>query len=330
MIAVNYTILFKITFLHDYFDRPEDALRGLKIEPDGETKRVLKRNRLLYKIEKNELLCFIPTPVQIDSRFAPAKIAATKDTPLIPWDDKEKVRFEIFNSDGSFPLYTNLKIFGKENKIYRFANTSGNFQGVDKFLSRPVPAYNATVAYEMGTLVVSGGNFYESIKYNDPLNTAAPADVNHWSPLSSTGQVVNQEDLNYNWNHNSCLGLIEILFDNNIPNDFSILKNNKIRDGGQQYKIHFRNRSTYWNYNFDPPAKAWDKNGIILFNPAVVAASVRSVKPIPLTEKGLKSILKNDITAPIPSADPRLLKFDPQPPTIASKLISEIVVTEKP
>ena len=323
MTAENFTILFVVTFVHDYFEREEDSLLGLRIEPDERTKQVLRDNKLLYKIEKNELICLTQTRVDFTG---PSQYTVVKDKTLLSINNDHVLRFNVFITDQNFLNYTSLTLFNTHNKIYRFSNKDGNSLVGVNFLSKPVPEYKATQNYEMGSLVSKTGNIFEAIQFHDATNPKPTTDENFW--ILVPDPVVSQADLEDDKDNSACFAVLEISFSSTLPAAFTVFDNDKIRDDGQKYVVHFRNRSSYWKYVFNTPTKAKDSDGLVKFKPAGAGLSTQSVIPVGLTLKGMKTILKNDTLVPLPSADITILKADPEPPTDKSIIISEIRVAD--
>lgn len=320
MIVFDFKLLFSIEFIHDFFNKEEDMLRDLLIKPDVDTEKLLNNYRMKYRIDNNKLLCFVQTKTNSD---------VSDNRPLVDFNANDILKFKLIVTNGQFLNYTNLPLFETENKIYHFANDSSNQINSTYFLSRPIVAYEPAGIYQMGMLASDGTNIREAIQY---INSEVFADPHFWTdPLVVTGYV-NHGDLvtriyKENEKEEMCFGEIEILLSRSLPEDFNLLKpDNTLRE--MKYIIHFKNRSTYWNYKLKTAATLNSVPiGNITFHTDATGLIVSSNKPVELKSRSInKILLNNDSTKVLPVADATILKFGQIPPDIKSKIISEIII----
>jgi len=255
MIVSNFTKLFSIEFLHDFYRDGADAFRDnklreeilqdIRIQPDEATLKTLNGYRIKYKVQKNKLICFVQTIASIDATTGSPKVNVV-NKPLVTFDENAILTFKIFINSARFLNSSNLRRFDTKDKILKFGNDSGNKRDALLSLSQKIPAYKTSDTYKTGMLVTNPGNLsFEAIKESDPAHPQNTTKIQFWSHITDFVQYVNQADLVNDINGEKCFGLIKISFKKNLTNDFSLLKksstaaqNNLIL--GKEYIIHIK------------------------------------------------------------------------------------------
>lgn len=255
MIVSNYTKLFSIEFLHDFYRDSTDAFRDNKlreeilqdisVKPDEATLKTMNGYRIKYKVQKNKLICFVQTIASIDTTGGSPKVTIT-NKPLVTFDENTVFTFKIFINSARFLNNSNLRRFAANDKILKFGNDSGNKRDMLLYLSQKIPAYKTSDTYRTGMLVTNPGNLsFEAIKDSDPTHPQNTTKIQFWSHITDFVQYVNQADLVNDTIGEKCFGLISISFKKNLANDFSLLKksstatqNNLILS--KEYIIHFK------------------------------------------------------------------------------------------
>jgi hypothetical protein len=255
MIVSNYTKLFSIEFLHDFYRDSADAFRDTKLrkeilqdisfKPDDATLQIMNGYRIKYKVQKNKLICIVQTIASIDTTSGSPKVNIV-NKPLVNFDENTILTFKIFIHSARFLNNSNLRRFDTKDKILKFGNDSGNKRDALLSLSKKIPAYKTAETYKTGMLVTNPGNLsFEAIKDSDPAHPQNTTKIQFWRHITDFVQYVNQADLVNDTNGEKCFGLIQISFKKNLTNDFSLLKksstvaqNNLIL--GKEYLIHFK------------------------------------------------------------------------------------------
>lgn len=248
MIVCNYTKLFSIEFLHDFYGNAEDVLNDIRITPDEPTLQLMNGYRLKYKIDRNMMFCFVQTIASIDNAGGTINII-TENKPLVTFDENSVLNFRLNIKSPGFLDNSNIRRLDRTNKIYRFGNDSGNKHNSLFFLSKEIPAYNAGDDYKIGMLVTDAvEHTFEAIKESntgDPHNTT---ESDYWLDITDFVQYVNQADLTPDADEDKSFGAIKISFDKDLPNEFSLLEKsgNAEEDNtilGKDYLIHFKNNA---------------------------------------------------------------------------------------
>lgn len=255
MIVSNYTKLFSIEFLHDFYRDTTDAFRDaelqreilqdISIRPDDNTLQVMNGYHMNYKVYKNKFMCFVQTVASVDSSAGGPKVTVI-NKPLVSFDENVTLTFKIYLNSARFLNRSNLRRMITNDKILKFGNTSGNKRGVLLSLTQKIPAYKTSDTYNTGMLVTNPGNLsFEAIKNSDPAQPQNTTKIQYWTRITDFIQYVNQANLvNYSEGQ-KCFGVIKISFRKNLANDFSLLgksnvaaQNNLIL--GKEYLIHFK------------------------------------------------------------------------------------------
>lgn len=255
MIVSNYTKLFSIEFLHDFYRDTADAFRDnllgeailqdISIKPDDATLQIMNGYRIKYKVQKNKFLCFVQTMASIDSSGGSSSVTVV-NKPLVNFDENTILNFRITLNSSRFLNSSNLRRIKSNGSILQFGNDSGNKKDALLSLSQKIPSYKTTETYKIGMLTTNAGNLsFEAIKDSDPAHPQNTTKIQFWSHITDFVQYVNQSDLVNDTNGEKCFGLISISFKKNLTNDFSLLKksstaaqNNLIL--GKEYIIHFK------------------------------------------------------------------------------------------
>jgi hypothetical protein len=154
MIVTSYTRLFRIVFLHDFYRDPEDILKDISIQPDPATRQLMNGYRLICKIIKNRLDCYVATRVTI--RTAGGKtVADILNKPLVDFDESRSMVFNLIINSGRFTDTSNIRSFYPGNSILAFGNDSGNKQNSVLSLTKRLPAYKSSDTYLPGMLVTN-------------------------------------------------------------------------------------------------------------------------------------------------------------------------------
>jgi len=105
MIVSNYTKLFSIEFLHDFYRDSADAFRDKKlreailqdisINPDETTLKTMNGYRIKYKVLKNKLICFVQTIASVDTTGGSPKVTVV-NKPQVNFDENTILTFKIF------------------------------------------------------------------------------------------------------------------------------------------------------------------------------------------------------------------------------------------
>ena len=153
---MRYRVLFQVEVLHDYFlslgsrvhEALEDGLRDaamarysvagfLKAAPTAHTASVLSGHQMRFKATASGFL----VGVKLDPE-------AVDDRPMVPLGDGFRLSFALRISDARFFNYTALA--QSAPGFYRFSNESANDAEGGRFLSLPVPGFDADRSYEAG------------------------------------------------------------------------------------------------------------------------------------------------------------------------------------
>ncbi len=153
---MRYGILFEVEILHDHFlslgERVFEALdegrqrtvrraysagAALRAFPSADAERVLAGHQAVFRATA--------TGFVVGIRLDPA---AAGDVPVLPPGPDFRLRFGLAVRDRRFFNYTALP--ESAPGFYFLSNGSGNEAAGSRFLSRPVPAFEASRAYEAG------------------------------------------------------------------------------------------------------------------------------------------------------------------------------------
>jgi hypothetical protein len=255
MIVSNYTKLFSIEFLHDFYRDSGDAFRDTKLReailqdisiiPDEATLKTMNGYRIKSKVQENKLVCFVQTIASIDTSSGSPKVSVT-NKPLVAFEENTVLTFKIFINSARFLNNSNLRRFDSKDKTLKFGNDSGNKRDALLSLSQKIPAYKTSDTYNTGMLVTNTGNLsFEAIKDSDPAHPQNTTKTQFWSHITDFVQFVNQADLANDATGEKCFGLISISFKKNLTNDFSLLKKSNVAAQnnlilGKEYLIHFK------------------------------------------------------------------------------------------
>ncbi|ETX04317.1 hypothetical protein [Candidatus Entotheonella palauensis] len=151
---IRYAILFEVRVLHDYFlnrgsrvhesldEAQREALMRsytsetfLEVAPARYTEKLLAGHNMIFKTTATGFLVAVKT--------APSP---QQDQPAIALGANFRLAFALRISDPHFFNYTALA--ASSPTFYRFSNDTGNEVAGDRFLSAPVPDFDATRAYE--------------------------------------------------------------------------------------------------------------------------------------------------------------------------------------
>ena len=196
---LQYRPLFFVQILNDYYLSEEAALfsgsteeetneilqkqrinyrldRDLEIQPTGDTEKRLADRRLIFK--KNQQGFLVGAQVSPDgSAFVP----------FIPLNEPFALRFAVYLQNPHFFNFTNLRLerdpAQKDQYLYYFSNRANNVDSAaTRYLSRAIPDFDATYAYEAGELFINGTpTMREAIEDNGP----AVFDGTQWRQLFS-------------------------------------------------------------------------------------------------------------------------------------------------
>ncbi len=245
MIVANFTKLFSIEFLHDYYRNSEDLMHAMTIVADEKTGPAMNGYKLINKFDENFLYCFVQTIASIDLSGGSINVI-TENKPLIHFDENTVLNFKMTLKSPEFFNHTNLRRFETHNKIFSFGNDSGNKHNSLFFLSKKIPAYNAANDYLIGMLVTDAvDHTFEAIKESSAVDPHGTAESDFWSDITDFVQYVNQEDLVADTNGDKSFGVLKISFNKELQNDFSLLlkSNDPGLDNtilGKDYVIHFK------------------------------------------------------------------------------------------
>lgn len=246
MIVSNYTKLFSVEILHDFYIDHEDICKDINIIPDAATMKMMNGYRLCYRMEHNRLLCFVQTIAAIETSGGITKVNVV-NKPLINFDEKTILNFRIYIQSPQFVNTSNLRRYYSKDKYLRFGNDSGNKRDEILSLSHKIPAYKTSEIYKPGMLVTnSGDQSFEAIKESDPVHPQNTTKIQFWSHITDFVQYANQSDLINDTTEEKCFALISISFKKNLTNKFSLLKKSAVvaEDNtilGKDYIIHFKN-----------------------------------------------------------------------------------------
>jgi hypothetical protein len=248
MIVCNYTKLFSIEFLHKSYGNPDDILNDISMSPLSPTSQIMNGYRIIQKRDRNIINWFVQTKATIDNSEGKINVI-TENKPLITFDEDSVLTFALNIKSSEFLDTSNLRRLIRTGKIYRVGNDSGNKQNVLFFLSKEIPAYDASEDYQVGMLVSDAfDHTFEAIKESsdeDPHNTT---ETDFWEDITDFVQYVNQQDLESDTGELKSFGVIKIFFDKDLANDFSLLKksNDPEEDNtilGKDYIIHFKSNA---------------------------------------------------------------------------------------
>lgn len=174
--TLNYTVLFNIELLHEYFfDRKCNVL---SIIPSQDCKALATNMRLLFRTINNTFVTFI----QQNENGEP--FLDTDKNKMFRSSYANKVlRFYLKVNDPAFFNYTNLPALAATNSKLYFSNLSGNLQNDIRYLSAPVETYDAAKTYMPGDLAMDAatGNVYEAVRKNNPAKKTKLTDNSIWT-----------------------------------------------------------------------------------------------------------------------------------------------------
>jgi hypothetical protein len=179
---IRYRQCFQVDIAHDYFlsrgdvvweaqneavraalTREHSVSRYLEIFPDAATEAVLRGHRMLFRATDTGFF----VAVRLDE-------SAPDIRPAVPPGPDFALTFGLRLRDARFANYTELGPVGEG--FHRFGNDSANRVAGINFLSRPVPAFDATRRYEAGEIraEASGPTFDLFVALRDTGPTGAP------------------------------------------------------------------------------------------------------------------------------------------------------------
>jgi len=248
MIVCNYTKLFSIEFLHDFYGNPVDILNDIAITPDETTAQLMSGYRLKYKIDRNFLYCFVQTIASVENAGGNLNIMI-ENKPLVTFNESTILNFRINLKYSGFFDHSNLRRLGKNGKIFRFGNNNGNELNNLFYLSQEIPEYDAAIDYKIGMLVIDGTNHsFEAIQGSSPSDPHNTTENQFWQEITDLVQYVNQEDLVIDIEEDKSFAIIKISFDKDLPNSFSLLEKSDDDEFdntilGKDFLIHFKNNA---------------------------------------------------------------------------------------
>jgi hypothetical protein len=193
---IRYGTLFKNTILHYYYlnratlefsgmsaDEQAEQLSKYDISsffdivPTTNSRLILRNNKLIFK-------------KQPDGFSVITALDAGDNTKSFYSLNDINLTFLLVQKNPYFYNATALPLSGNNNQIYYFSNRAG-LQGVSfPSLSLNYPAYAAGNDYEMGSLVIFGGNVYEAIE------TIVNSSTNPDQPNSGWETITNEHYAN--------------------------------------------------------------------------------------------------------------------------------------
>ncbi|MBV4360531.1 hypothetical protein [Pinibacter aurantiacus] len=174
--TLNYTVLFNIELLHEYFfDRKCNVL---SIIPSQDCKTLATSMRLLFRSINNTFITFIQQNESGEPFLNTDKIKMFRSS-----YGNKVLRFYLKVNDPAFFNYTNLPTLAAANSKLYFSNLSENLQNQILYLSAPVAAYDATKTYMPGDLAMDAatGNIYEAVRKNNPAKKTKLTDNTIWA-----------------------------------------------------------------------------------------------------------------------------------------------------
>ena len=354
-----FKYLFTVELFHHYYS--DGRCPDFEIVPAEDCKQLMRDSHLIYRFINNKLF----VGIEID----PADV--NEELPAIPLKDGIVFRFYLKLKNPSFLNFTNLPSSQSRGQCYYFSNLSGNKQSKNLFLSSGVNAFDNTVSYSPGDIVLSGGQLFECIS---PAKGKATSNDKFWKSIG-TDRVVTQNDLltlttssrkasvippataitsnvfklnrttnfydvpaldpvvlNFSEPQSATtvnlfslregnqklldfgcyfvsvnnvptdvyfdtnavslgvFGVIDIFHHSNVPTDFNLLDNGKVKEVA--YKIGFHNRSTIWKYILkdDSTMKVTEKNAVITFSKEDQGVAFHSDVPLALSQTSMDTL----------------------------------------
>jgi hypothetical protein len=245
MIIANYTRLFSIEVLHDFYTDRREILQDISIKPDDATLRYMNGYRLKCKVNQNKLLCFVQTRASIDTSGGVLKFNVI-NKPLVTFDEGTTLDFLVSINAQRFLDRSNLRRYFSDRKILHFGNDSGNKLDALLSLSAKIPPWKTSEIYKTGMLTAnSTDQTFEAIRESDPSHPQNTTKILYWSHVTDHVQYVNQADLEDDSAERRCFAVISVSFKKNLPAKFSLLKKSSVaaEDNtilNKEYLVHFK------------------------------------------------------------------------------------------
>lgn len=183
MTDINFGPLFTVEILHNFY--ADQVCPDFSIVTSARTQRVLSGHKALARPYKNKLYAGLqsdaPPPAPLKS--------------FIPIEEGMQATFFMNLNNPLFVNYTNLPFVANLGQIYYFTNRNNNQVNGKNFLSSKMPAYDNTMPYEPGDLVVFGGLVYSAILSNDMAHQFDPTHADHWMPVDNNQYPITNDVL---------------------------------------------------------------------------------------------------------------------------------------
>jgi len=173
---LNYSTLFTIELLHEYFLNRK--CKDVQIVQANDCADTARRMNIQFRQIDNRLLAFI----RENNNHEPY-LNSSDNKSYRKYYQKTIFRFYLKIDDPTFYNYSNLNLFYGLNRKFYFSNLAKNKQSGNLYLSVPVHEYNAGSNYVPGDLVKdANGNVFEAIKKISSAKKNKLTDASLWAP----------------------------------------------------------------------------------------------------------------------------------------------------
>jgi hypothetical protein len=175
--TLNYSILFTIELLHEYFSNQKCT--GLEIVPADDCRKVSKSLDMQWRYIDNRLIALI----RENERNGPF-VNSYENKFYRKFYGQTVFRFYIKLTNPLFFNYTNIESLTGTKKKFYFSNLANNKENGICYLTKPVKEFTAGATYLPGDLVKdsANGNVFESIKKHVAPKKAKFSDAALWIP----------------------------------------------------------------------------------------------------------------------------------------------------
>lgn len=144
--TISYDILATVTLLHDYY--ADKRCADFTLVPSAETAAALKGLSILTRTIGNTLILLVQV--------------ADDESTYLDLPNDLKLRFYLELENPGFMNYTHIDFQNKT--LFYLSNRYHNKTEDLLYLNQPLPAFSNGTAYEIGDLILAGGEVYEAIK----------------------------------------------------------------------------------------------------------------------------------------------------------------------
>jgi hypothetical protein len=173
---LNYSTLFTIEILHEYFLNRRS--KDIQILPANDCVVVSQRMNIQFRQRDNRFLAFIR-----ENNDHEPYLNSADNKSYRKYYQKTIFRFYLKIDDPTFYNYSNLNLSYGLNRKFYFSNLAKNKRSGNLYLSVPVHEYNPGSNYVPGDLVKdANGNVFEAIKKISSGKKSKLTDTSLWAP----------------------------------------------------------------------------------------------------------------------------------------------------